>query len=83
MSLKTLGCRVCDAEDEAIAATLEEGEKMPKKYHTLEQVRDAIERLVSGEAYAEHQERLEEIEAREEFEKNNPRIARRSTQRNV
>jgi len=52
------GCPICDWEEEFIANN--PGQKLPRRYYTIEEVQEAIDRLISGEAYEEHQRALQE-----------------------
>jgi hypothetical protein len=57
----TIGCVVCDVEDEQTARDLMPDEKVPRRYYNETERDEALERLYSGAAYREHEERRQEI----------------------
>lgn len=62
-AIKTIGCIVCDAEDEQAAADLEPGEKAPKRVYTTFDRDEMLSRIYSGEAHRQHEEDRQERRA--------------------
>lgn len=58
---EVIGCIVCDLTGELRARDSLPGEKPPKNFYSEHERDVAIERLISGEAYKEHEELKEEL----------------------